>query len=343
MKLSICIATFHRGDYIGQTLDSIVPQLSEQVELVVVDGASPDNTEAVVRERMQHSSRIRYVRESKNSGVDQDYDKAVGYAVGEYCWLMSDDDLLLPGAIDRVLQVMPAVPDLVVANAKVMNADLSADLDPRLLRVDTDQRWEAQGGEGLFSQIAAYLSFIGGVIVRRDFWQRRERQPFYGSLFIHVGVLFQSPAVERAVVLADPLIVIRYGNAMWTSRSFEIWMFKWPQLIWSFGHFSEGARQRVVLRFPFTSLKQLLFWRAVGNYSRAEYERFLRGQPQLRRGLMQAFIARLPGKFVNLCCGLYYMLLPRKKSGMQVYDLARASHATGLSRRLAQARQRASG
>jgi glycosyltransferase involved in cell wall biosynthesis len=339
LRLSICIATFRRGNYIAETLNSIVQQLVDGVELIVVDGASPDNTCEVLAPYAAEHSRLTYVREATNSGVDQDYDKAIGYAAGKYCWLMSDDDLLLPGAVDRILRELESQPDLVVANAKVMNADLSVGLNPRLLDITADQRWDTSGGEGLFAQVAPYLSFIGGVIVRRDFWQQRAREPFFGSLFIHVGVLFQAPAVERAVVLADPLIVIRYGNAMWSGRSFEIWMFKWPQLIWSFDHFSEAARARVVSRFPFTSPKRLLFWRAIGSYSQSEYENYLRGAPPLRRALVQAFIARLPGKLANLCCGVYYLLLPGKQAGMQLYDLARASHAAGLSRWLAQARR----
>ena len=47
--LSICIATYNRASYIGETLDSIIPQLDDDVELLVVDGASTDNTEDVVR------------------------------------------------------------------------------------------------------------------------------------------------------------------------------------------------------------------------------------------------------------------------------------------------------
>jgi abequosyltransferase len=339
LKLSICIATYRRAQYIGQTLDSIIPQLNEHVELVVVDGASPDDTAAVVQSRVDRGARVRYFRESTNSGVDQDYDKAVGYAVGDYCWLMSDDDLLVSGAVDRVLRELEAQPDLVVANAKVMNADLSIDLNPRLLDVSTDQRWDSSGGEGLFAQVGAYLSFIGGVIVRRAFWQARPREAFYGSLFIHVGVLFQSPAVERGCVIAEPLIVIRYGNAMWSGRSFEIWMFKWPQLIWSFRHFSEASRTRVVTRFPFLSAKRMFFWRAVGSYSLSEYESYLHGAPPLRRGLVQKLIARIPGRLANLICGVYYLMLPRKQAGMQVYDLARAGHSSGLSRWLAQSRR----
>src|SRR6266571_3092358 len=102
IRLSICIATYNRADVIGETLESILPQLREGVELVVVDGASPDATESDVNSYFSGRSDCRYVRLPTKGGVDQDYCLAVEYAKGQYCWLMTDDDILKPNAIDRV-------------------------------------------------------------------------------------------------------------------------------------------------------------------------------------------------------------------------------------------------
>ena len=106
MRLSICMATFKRGAFIEATLRTILPQLTDDVELVVVDGASPDCTPDVVGRLIAEGAPIRYFREPVNSGIDGDYDKAVGYARGEHCWLMPDDDWLRPNAIARVLEAV---------------------------------------------------------------------------------------------------------------------------------------------------------------------------------------------------------------------------------------------
>ena len=132
--LSVCIATFKRAEFLAATLDSIVEQLEGGVELVIVDGASPDRTPAVVAPYLARFPAIRYFREEENSGVDRDYDKAVGYARGEYCWLMTDDDLLKPGAIRRVLGALREEGrSLILVNAEVRNADLSQILVDRKL------------------------------------------------------------------------------------------------------------------------------------------------------------------------------------------------------------------
>lgn len=64
----------------------------------MVDGASTDNTEDVMRRYVNVDPRIRYVRLPAR-GVDQDYDKSVELAHGEFCWFFTDDNLLRPGAV----------------------------------------------------------------------------------------------------------------------------------------------------------------------------------------------------------------------------------------------------
>ena len=47
-KLSICIATYKRGAYIAETIEAILRGLPESVEIIIVDGASPDETPQAV-------------------------------------------------------------------------------------------------------------------------------------------------------------------------------------------------------------------------------------------------------------------------------------------------------
>ena len=110
-RLSICIATFNRADVICNTLDTITAQLSDGVEVLVVDGASTDDPESVMHGYCELHAGVRYIRETVNSGVDADFDKAVHYARGDYCWLMTDDDLMKNGAITRVLDELSSDPE----------------------------------------------------------------------------------------------------------------------------------------------------------------------------------------------------------------------------------------
>jgi abequosyltransferase len=331
VKLSICIATYNRAAFIAETLDSVLGQTPPEVELVVVDGASPDRTPEVVAEVVVRHPALRYYRETVNSGVDADYDKAVGYARGEYCWLMTDDDVLVRGAVQRVLAALATRPPLVVVNAEVRNVDLTATLKSPRLDVREDVEYESTNGEDFFAKTAAYLSFIGAVVIRREIWLARDRKSYYGTQFIHMGVMFQSPAIGAAKVIAEPLIMIRNGNAMWTPRAFEIWSFKWPALLWSFGDFSEATRCSVCPREPWRGFNFLLYHRALGSYSIAEFRKHLAGVARGRARVVAWLMAHCPAALANLAVVAYYGLFKRT-ARVELYEVLRSRYAGAASR-----------
>jgi abequosyltransferase len=333
VQLSICMATFRRAAFLSETLESITAQLNEEVELVIVDGASPDDTESVVQGFLARCPQLRYFREASNSGVDADYDKAVGYARGRYVWLMTDDDLLKPYAVGRVMQMLQTEPELLFVNAEIRTADFASILQERFVALRQNRFFDAGQLDEAFMTLGFYASFIGGVILQRRLWLRRDRQSYYGTLFVHAGVLFQSPPLQRIGLLADPLIVIRYGNAMWTARGFEIWMFKWPRLIWSFEAFSEAARARVSPREPWRLLRKLVLFRALGGYTAMEYQSFLAPRLQGLARIRAWLVAAAPGPLVNQIASLICLLGHRNR--MVVYDLARSPHAGPVSRLVA--------
>jgi abequosyltransferase len=331
MRLSICIATFRRAAYIGETLENILGQVGHHVEVVVVDGASPDDTQDVVRRIQARYPQLIYYREDTNEGVDRDFDKAVGYARGDYCWLMSDDDLLAPGAIERVLSSLRQEPDLVIVNAQVRTSDLAVVLQPNRLRMHEDRRYGAGEEDALFAATIDYLSFIGAVVIRRSLWLARDRETYFGSLFIHVGVIFQPPAISNALVIAEPLVIIRYGNAMWTARGFEIWIHKWPSLVWSFAQFKEITRAGVIARHPAESAKNLIYYRAIGAFGSAEFDDIL-SKPERPHHRSAHLIARLPPRAVNAMVALYCLVRRQEGWRMLLDDLARAREASSIAR-----------
>ena len=333
--LSICIATFKRAGFITETVESIMGGLPPGVEVIIVDGASPDDTAVVMQALLQRFPGLAYFREIVNSGIDRDYDKAVGYARGRYCWLMTDDDLLVPGAVARVLSFLDDAVDLVVVNAEVRNADLSITLRGSQLRQEGPSEYAPGQLDDLLAETGTYLSFIGAVVIRRGLWLARKREAYYETLFIHIGVIFQGSLDGSTRVIREPLIVIRYGNAMWSARGFEIWLFKWPSLIWSFAHIARSARQSVIAEAPYRSPKQLLWYRAIGVFSRAEFDAFLSPRLSGPSLLTARALLRLPSKAANALCACYFLLRSEKHAKMQLYDLARASTSTAISRAVA--------
>jgi glycosyltransferase involved in cell wall biosynthesis len=319
---------------IAETLDSIVGQLQDDVEIIILDGCSPDNTREIVAPYAEQYSNVRYIREKVNSGVDEDYDKAVGYAQGRYCWLMPDDDLMRPGAVARVLEATKENHDLILVEAEVRVRDFSEILEQSRTGIGADRRYGPGDASVLFADMCDHLTFIGAVIVRRDVWKRRDRQAYFGSLFIHVGVIFQSPAIESALFIAEPQIVIRYGNANWTSKTFEIWMFKWPRLVHGFADFSASEKAAVVDLDPWRNMMLLLKHRAKSQYSLQEYSLFLRHRGRFRDRCMALFVGLIPASLANFVAVLYVVAVKRN-SRLGLYDLLDSNAASWASHLLA--------
>lgn len=335
IKLSICIATFNRANFISETLDSIVLQLKENVELVIVNGCSPDHTDEIVAPYLSQHPNIRYFKEKVNSGIDGDYDKAVQYAKGEYCWLMTDDDLIKPNAVDQILERVQAPCDLLVLNAEITNVDFSKILDNRLIKKIGDQTYTLENKNSFMAEMGHGLSFIGCVVINKQKWLARERLSFFGTFFIHVGVIFQPPLLEKIRYVSTPLITIRYGNAMWTPRGLEIWLFKWPNLIWSFADFSDEAKAAVCPPSHSRNLKimqRLFFYRATGAYSYSQYKRFFSQQPgNISKRYLLLLIAIIPPVLANMMASLF-CLVKRTNARMPAYSLNASQYANPISR-----------
>ena len=310
VRLSICIATRNRAHFLESTLASIIASAgSAPVEIVVVDGASSDGTAGVVEQSRREFPAIRYQRQDVNGGFDRDYALAVEVAGGEYCWLMSDDDHLKREAVAQVLAALESEPSLVLVNGELRSPDLSRVLDGNRLGFMDRRTYEPGEMERLFVDAGYYLTFVGAVVIRREVWLAREKEPYFGTSFGHMGVIFQAPLPGRTVTVNEPQIEIRHGNVSWSARAFAIWMFDLPRLIWSFTTVSERGRSSVVAREPWRRLRNLLVFRTLGAYTRKEYAQLIvPANPGAVTRAMAFAVALLPGVLVNTAAVLYCLI-----------------------------------
>lgn len=92
--ISICIPTYNRADLLKDTLDSVARQTVKPYEVLVIDNASTDNTEELVRKYKQYG--IRYIRHEKNIGMAENFNACVDLAQSEYFTILPSDDLIAP-------------------------------------------------------------------------------------------------------------------------------------------------------------------------------------------------------------------------------------------------------
>ena len=304
-KLSICISTRNRAEFIGKTLDSILSQASPDYEIIVFDGASTDATEQVLASYSRKVSNIRYFRQEINDGAERGFDHAVQLASGEYCWLMPDDDLLKPGAVDAILAAISKNYSLIVVNAEYRDLNMAKILHASDLDIDADCEFGPEDIDRLFATCWKLIRYLGSVVIRREVWLSRDRERFFGSYWMHIGAIFQERLPGAALLIATPYVCVRMENQSWLSNSFQIFYVNWPALVSSLA-LSESVKQ-AYLREGWTAFQPLLLSRAAGQYSLSEYRNHVR--PRLRSfwsRLLSALIAVLPRIILNTYLVLYY-------------------------------------
>jgi abequosyltransferase len=103
--LSICIPTYNRRPYLEKTVSAIISDPcfgSDDVELVISDNASSDDTRKVIEDLAEKNPRIRYFRNDENIH-DRNFPKSIELAKGTYRKLLNDTAVPRPGVILRIL------------------------------------------------------------------------------------------------------------------------------------------------------------------------------------------------------------------------------------------------
>jgi len=120
--ITIAIPTYNRVGFLAEALNSVQRQTYPNLEILVGDNASTDDTESLVRAASAMDKRIRYIRNPENVGMRNNWNMLLYEATGEYFLLLSDDDALEPGAIEKLLNSFN-VKDIVIAYSRVRFID----------------------------------------------------------------------------------------------------------------------------------------------------------------------------------------------------------------------------
>ncbi len=105
VRFSVLLPTRNGAAYLRDAIASVLDQSCPDMELVVSDNASDDETRAVVSS-FAGDNRLRYVRLDKPVSVTESWNSALGQSRGQYLVLIGDDDCLLPGFFDRLEGVL---------------------------------------------------------------------------------------------------------------------------------------------------------------------------------------------------------------------------------------------
>lgn len=223
MKLSICIPTYQRAEFLPQTLESIAAQWVNDIEVCVADNASTDGTDGIVERFRSRLGAVRYFRWDTNQGADRNYLKSVEIASGEYCWILGSDDPIAPKAIETILKsIGDSSPTIVLFNRMLCSRELLALREDRYLNIGSSvsrrYNFSVPGTLETYLEstrsICATFSYLSSMVFKKFEWDSvTDYEAFIGSAYVHSYKLLV--ACERGATLEylnTPLVLCRLGN-----------------------------------------------------------------------------------------------------------------------------------
>jgi abequosyltransferase len=224
-RLSIAVPTFNRCEYLSGLLPSVLQQCAwlhgrgRKVEVIVSDNASPDSTYRYVQSFLKGNSFLVYHRNDSNVGAELNFANCIERANGDYLWILGDDDIIVDGAVERILTVLDDYsPALVVCidGLKVLSIDRANQYRADSMPIETHESYgaflDAAMDQGL-DLILAH-TWIPSIIVRRasyDMATFRHRLGTYYPQMYALGaglfrggevVLYHSPTLGKRDVRA---------------------------------------------------------------------------------------------------------------------------------------------
>ena len=229
LKLSICIPTYNRAEFLPATLESIAAQWTDGLELTISDNASTDDTQRIVEGYRSRLGAVTYFRWDTNQGADRNYLKSVEIATGDYCWILGSDDPIASGAVEMLLAaIRERAPTILLFNRMECSRDLTPIREDRFIDIGDAERatYDFSRPDVLeryledARSMCATFSYLSSMAFSRETWNSAgEYEPLIGTLYVHSYKLLLACARGATLEYINrPLVEYRLGNDAFRDR-----------------------------------------------------------------------------------------------------------------------------
>ena len=227
-RLSVCIPTFNRAQYIGLAIASVLEQaIGLPVEIVVCDNASTDGTQELVRGLMAAHPQLRYERNEVNLGADGNTLRAPSHGRGDYLWILGSDDTITPGSMAMLMQAIagdePAVVmgDAVDCDIALKPVGMLKFFDGAARDFDFAVPADVHAFMGAAKMTASLFGFLSSMVFQRALWERLPLSRHsvgtaYPQVFRALDMVFRGPGKLR--YLALPIANDRRNNCSYAAE-----------------------------------------------------------------------------------------------------------------------------
>ena len=207
MKISIIIPVYNVENYLAECLNSVVNQTYRDIEIIIVNDGSTDNSFSIIQQYQLHDERIKIINQ-ENQGLSAARNAGMKVASGDYLWFIDSDDYVAINACEEFVKHLCTGCDLIVFNRCLFD-----DQEKEIVTFNDVNKIYNSGRAYLLNAVK-YRDFAAPVcfkIFRRNLIQtlqlRFTKDIVYEDLLFSFEYLYNS---NKVIVLDDNLYFYRH-------------------------------------------------------------------------------------------------------------------------------------
>lgn len=258
--LTIAIPTFNRPFHIQNAIESIVKQYRDGVDILISDNSENEDTSKIVKEKFSKLSYTKYVKNSINIGPDANFLQCLNLAKGKFVLILSDDDMLLEGALDEIIDIILDFPNIpiIYLNHYSWEGPISRKLTPRI-PIEVNQ---------FISNLSYDLTLVSAIVFNKNkFLEIKDSSRFIGSYLLQTGIAMEMIGRDGFGMITGKvcLSVQKTSGEFGRYDVYQVFAINWKDILLNAYH--NGYIHRSTVRkaysrtiFPFLT-KATLGWR----------------------------------------------------------------------------------
>ena len=322
--ISILIPTYNRAEFLDYSLEVHVPMVEKyNIQIMIFDNASTDNTQEVVNKWSQKYSHIIYHRHNENIGGVGNFEYALQYPSTEYVWLLGDTYQINREIIESVMKILNDVNvnfDAVVLNLQNKVQKTSS--------VYTDKNT-------LLNELGALTTCIAVSIFRKDMIKKDVLIRYRDLWFTHMAIIFEYLSDKDCKVkwlqeysiasLTNPKL--KKTNWSHTPKAFEIGCEDWTNFVMSLPpSYKLENKMKCIMDFGKVSglftFRNLILLRINGLLNIEIFNKYKKFFPfTINYPLWLIFIISLTPKIIFKMIALFTILLLKKDKKTKIINL----------------------
>lgn len=118
VKVSVVIPCYNQALYVSEAIESVLNQTFPNIEIVIVNDGSSDNSSTIIETFSKKYSNIHFINNEENQGVIYARNLAIEKATGEYILPLDGDDIIEPTYIEKAVKILDTDPEVGIVYCK---------------------------------------------------------------------------------------------------------------------------------------------------------------------------------------------------------------------------------